>query len=115
MRVDEEDARTRNVGEIYLGSRCPTTMISQPQPAMSTKQSRAENQPQSLGWGEAVCGIRQAEGDKIQADRLVFIPCDRSSFLMGFSISAILAVAVGLLWPLVWNKAIVRRRACFGR
>lgn len=56
---------------------------------------------QSLGWGEAVRLKRAQEPSR---SRSILSSVDRPSFLMGFGISAVLAVAVALFWPSIGGK-----------
>ena len=71
-----------------------------PLPASSAKKT-GRNQPQSLGWGES---IRDKKPKSAKRTRSRFAALHRPSFLMGFSVSALLAVVVALLWPLVGAK-----------
>lgn len=66
---------------------------------------------QSLGWGES---IRAKNARHPQRRRSILAAVDRPSFLMGFGVSAILALAVALIGPSIggkWSSAAPQTQA----
>lgn len=107
----------------FAGKRgkCPNPECRQvytvPQPAGASDQDTANaeghvgrrkadgEKAKSLGWGEA---IRSKNANQLKRSPSFISAVDRPSFLMGFGISAVLAVAVALIWPLMsakWSSA----------